>query len=78
MCDCNKEKFEVCDECNRVAVETITELSEYAKDFVDKRFPSGLNGDIRVIVTEIIIDAFYDGARWQEQQTSKESVIIQP
>ena len=78
MCNCNIEKMEVCEECNLTATKTIKELSEYAKDFIDKRFPEGLNGGIREIVTEIVIDAFHDGARWQEQQVKEESVIIQP
>jgi len=78
MCTCNIEKGEVCETCDRVATKTIEEMSEYVNNFLDKRFSSGLNGDIRVILTECVIDAFHDGARWQEQQVEEESVIIIP
>jgi hypothetical protein len=56
-----------------VAVE---ELSAYVNNFIDNRFPNGLSGDIRTIVAECVMDAFCDGARWNEQQTKEESRII--
>lgn len=60
---------------------TIDEMVKYSQDFIDKRFPNGLNGDIRKIMTEMVLDAFVDGAAWQQkqmQQLPTESLIIQP
>jgi hypothetical protein len=54
--------------------QTIDHASEYIKDFITKRFPSGLDGDIRQIISECILDSFYDGARWSEQTRQEEAV----
>ena len=63
-------------ELTREEQETLDTMTEYVNSFIDNRFPNGLNGDIRVIVHDIILNAFHDGARWCEQQIKNESRII--
>jgi len=75
-CGCNLETGHVCDACEKTADKVITEMSDYVNNFLDKRFPEGINGDMRQILGEIVMDAFHDGARWQEKQVQEESRII--
>lgn len=56
---------------------TVKEMAGYINNFLTNRFPSGLNDPMRTIVSEIIMDAFFDGARWNEAQTKEESRVIQ-
>jgi hypothetical protein len=72
---CNCTKQEVCDPCDRTAVKTITDISEYAKWFITERFPEGLGNEMQMIITEIVVDAFHDGARWSEQTRMDEAII---
>ena len=59
-----------------VEKKTITEISEYVKDFIDKRFPDGMPENLREILSDCVLDAFHDGSRWCEQQIKEESRII--
>ncbi len=73
-CDCTKQ--EVCEPCDQTAQKTIDETTAYLADFITKRFPHGLPDDMLEMVTEIVLDAFHDGARWSEQTRADESRII--
>lgn len=80
MCECNEETGEVCAPCRAIAEKTIHETSAYIEDFIKKRFPSGLDGVMKRIISECILDSFYDGARWAEATRSSEkpNLIILP
>ena len=69
-------KKEEQDSMSREDAQAVQELSDYVNNFIDNRFPNGLSGDIRQILSECIMDAFCDGARWQEKQAQEESRII--
>lgn len=78
-CGCHPEAGIVCDTCAAMAEKNVTELADYVNDFINKRFPSGLEGDIRRIISECVLDAFHDGARWAEAQPPGEpSLILDP
>ena len=69
---------EVCDPCDRTAVKTIKtikDVGDYAKWFLAERFPEGLGNEMRMILTEIVVDAFADGARYSEQTRMDEALI---
>ena len=72
-CGCDTEKGIVCQACENIANKVVAECSEYLDDFIKKRFPNGLDGDIRQIISECVLDAFYDGARWSEQTRQDEA-----
>ena len=59
-----------------VTPKEITEISEYIKDFIDKRYPDGVSNEVRQVLSEMVMDAFFDGARWAEIQAQQESRII--
>ena len=72
-CGCNLETGTVCKACENTAAKVVEEASEYINDFIKKRFPSGLDGDIRQIISECVLDGFYDGARYSEQTRQEEA-----
>lgn len=75
-CGCDPVAGIVCPACQVMADKNVNELADYVNDFIEKRFPSGLKGDIRGIIAECVLDAFHDGARWCEKTAREESVII--
>jgi hypothetical protein len=86
-CSCNVEAGEVCSVCEAMSARNTAELSDYLNNFVNKRFPNGLEGDIRQIISECILDAFHDGARWADVQRERDDnpalndvrrIILQP
>lgn len=72
-CGCDTGKGIVCQACENTAQKVIDDGAEYINDFIKKRFPSGLDGDIRQIISECVLDAFFDGARWSEQTRHEEA-----
>ena len=72
-CGCDTATGKACQSCENIYNKVVEEASEYLDDFIKKRFPSGLDGDIRQIITECVLDAFYDGARWSEQTRQDEA-----
>jgi hypothetical protein len=75
-CGCNVSAGIVCPACSVMAEKNVEELSQYVNEFIHKRFPSGLEGDIRRIIVECVLDAFHDGARWAESQPPGEPDLI--
>jgi len=75
-CGCHPEAGFVCDSCAAMAEKNVAELAEYVNDFITKRFPNGLEGDIRQIISECVLDAFHDGARWAEAQPPGDKSLI--
>jgi hypothetical protein len=57
---------------------TVAEMSEYVKNFLTKRFPSGLNDAMWPILSEMVLDAYIDGMNAQAAYEPPESLIIQP
>lgn len=55
---------------------TVDEMSEYIASFIAARFPEQLPKQLQTIISEIILDAFWDGARWAEAQIKEASPII--
>jgi hypothetical protein len=74
-CECTKDAG-VCEPCDRTAMKTITDVADYARVFIDRRFPEGLPDTMRGILTEVVLDAFHDGARYSESTIKDESRII--
>jgi hypothetical protein len=56
--------------------DTMIELTDYIKFFLDSRFPQGLEGNMKIILTEIISDVFHDGARFAETAAKDEARVI--
>jgi hypothetical protein len=54
--------------------ETVVEMSRYVKTFLDRRFPEGLNDQMLLILTDIVLDVFRDGAAWAETQIEKDTL----
>lgn len=75
-CTCIPDAGIVCDRCAEMAEKNVNELSAYVNDFINKRFPSGLEGDMRTIIVECVLDAFHDGARWSEAQPPGDPGLI--
>ena len=66
----------VMDEINAQVDKTVRTMADYVYDFIAVRFPEGLPPQMLGIITDIVIDAFHDGARWAEAQEKEESRII--
>jgi len=75
-CGCIPDAGIVCDTCATMAEKNVDELAAYVNDFINKRFPSGLEGDMRTIIAECVLDSFHDGARWSEAQPPAAGLII--
>jgi len=76
MCNCDVDKGQINEECSCDDARSVKEISQYVASFIDNRFPSGVSDDYRKALSEIVLDAFYDGARWQEQAAREESGIV--
>jgi hypothetical protein len=61
---------------------TVDEISAYINNILDKKFPTALSGDIRSILSEIILDVYIDvlQSKCEKCEYMKESpsLIIQP
>ncbi len=45
---------------------TIEDAAEYVKDFLAQRFPEKISVEMKMIISEIVFDAFNDGMHWSE------------
>ena len=75
-CGCIPDAGIVCDTCAAMVEKNINELAEYVDSFIKNRFPADLPDNIRTIISECVLDAFHDGARWAEAQPPAAGLII--
>ena len=50
-------------EPTREEKKTIRDVAEYVEHFITVRFPNGIDGKLREILGEMVLDAFFDGMR---------------
>ena len=57
---------------------TATAMSEYVAKFLARRFPAGLPEEMLAILSDIVIDAFEDGAAWSDREAMRQDVMVAP
>lgn len=57
---------------------TATAFTEYVAKFIARRFPEGLPPAMTEIVSEIILDAFEDGAAWADREAMRQDIMVAP
>jgi hypothetical protein len=57
--------------CQATDERLVEDMTEYLNTFIDRRFVQGVTPELRLILAEVISDAFHDGAIWCENQLTK-------
>jgi len=52
------------------------EISDFIQSFIAERLPAGLTPEMKLIQTDIMLEAIEWGAKWQERKSIEERRII--